>query len=238
MKLEPEVIAAAASRGDVGAQVLLAHMNQEGQGVPKSLDQAFHWYVRAAEGGSEIAHCAVSLAYAHGLGVERAPELALDWAKRGIERGFASAAILLAHLVDLGYGSAADRTRVRSLLKQAADRGDGVAASILSIDLAGGLYGNVDTEMAATASGQGSDSSAAVAAGELARRLEHGDGISKDLAGARAKYEQAAALGNPLAALRLYMAYSFGDLELQADPEKAAYFGALADRLKKRFEDL
>ena len=46
---------AAARAGDIGAQSLIAHMYEEGYGVPRDLRLARHWYGQAALGGDRSA---------------------------------------------------------------------------------------------------------------------------------------------------------------------------------------
>lgn len=228
MKIPFDLVQAIARRGDVGAQIWLALTFSHGLEVPKDDEAAMRWYSSAAEAGSELAFCAMAFAYLRGVGVAGAPEQAVEWAKRGALKGFPSLTMLLAQLVEMGYGSTDDKELVRRLLKNIAE-GDKSVGTLRALDLAQGIFGPVDMVASKGAIEQATPRGAALATGEMARRLEYGEGVEKDLAQALSMYEKAAELGHPMAALRLYMIYSSGGLGVQPDLEKAAHYWRLAN---------
>ena len=59
---------AAAQAGDVHAQFFLANRYKAGQGVPQDINQAFTWYLQAAEKGAAPAQLNVGQMYAQGRG--------------------------------------------------------------------------------------------------------------------------------------------------------------------------
>ena len=64
----------AAKQGDVDAQVGVAQMYENGDGVPQNYPQAVTWYKKAAEhvpdrGGAGVARSSLGLLYMDGLGV-------------------------------------------------------------------------------------------------------------------------------------------------------------------------
>lgn len=78
---------AAALAGDVHAQFYLANRYKAGQGVPQDINQAFAWYLKAAEKGAAPAQLNVGQMYAQGRGVNRDMAQAKLWLQRAAKQG-------------------------------------------------------------------------------------------------------------------------------------------------------
>ena len=78
---------AAALAGDVHAQFFLANRYKSGQGVPQDVNQAFAWYLKAAERGAAPAQLNVGQMYAQGRGVNRDLAQAKQWLQRAAKQG-------------------------------------------------------------------------------------------------------------------------------------------------------
>ena len=78
---------AAALAGDVHAQFFLANRYKAGQGVPQDVNQAFAWYLKAAQLGAAPAQLNVGQMYAQGRGVNRDMAQAKQWLQRAAKQG-------------------------------------------------------------------------------------------------------------------------------------------------------
>lgn len=78
---------AAALAGDIHAQFFLANRYKAGQGVPQDINQAFAWYLKAAEKGAAPAQLNVGQMYAQGRGVNRDLAQAKLWLQRAAKQG-------------------------------------------------------------------------------------------------------------------------------------------------------
>jgi len=77
----------AAERGNVDAQIQVAYMYQQGDGVPKDGAQALEWYRKAAEQGSARAGRYIGEAFHFGYGIPKNLEEAVRWYKWAAEEG-------------------------------------------------------------------------------------------------------------------------------------------------------
>ena len=75
---------AAADHDDFWAADTLGHLYQAGLGVQANPDEAFHWYLQAAEAGDRFAQRQVANAYLNGWGVGRSPQRAAFWFRQGL----------------------------------------------------------------------------------------------------------------------------------------------------------
>ena len=106
-------------------------MLEQGTGVAINLDQAFHWYYRAAELGDVDSATSVGRMYAGGLGVPKNDAKALEWLQEGQRRGSPWAFLALSSVYrsgELGQPideSKADELAVRAqeLIEERAKRG-------------------------------------------------------------------------------------------------------------------
>jgi len=99
-----EAYQADAERGDAQAQLALAQMYKNGQGVPKNDELAFEWFMKAAEQGDAQAQYEVAHMYKNGLGTPKNLELTFEWFHRAAVQDHALAQFYLGLMYDAGYG--------------------------------------------------------------------------------------------------------------------------------------
>ena len=80
---EIKVLLAAATRGDVKAQIAIALYYAEGFGVRQSDPSAGKWFLKAAQQGNAGAIDEVVIRYDRGLGLPRSHTKAMSWYRRG-----------------------------------------------------------------------------------------------------------------------------------------------------------
>ena len=83
-----DVLRPPAEKGDINSQALLGEMYMRGNGVSRSMEDSFTWYLRAAEQGSAESQYQVATMYAHGLGVQQDLVQASIWSQRAQNNGF------------------------------------------------------------------------------------------------------------------------------------------------------
>lgn len=93
-----------AERGDAQAQLALAQMYKNGQGVPKNNELAFEWFLKAAEQGDAQAQYEVALMYKNGIGTPQNLELTFEWFQKAAVQDHAMAQYYLGLMYDAGYG--------------------------------------------------------------------------------------------------------------------------------------
>lgn len=98
-----ERIKARAETNDAEAQLTLGWLYDKGDGVPRDQEQAFRWWLKAAEQGQPAGQFNVALSYRLGLGVTQDYGEAVNWYQRTGEPMDALA------LYDLGWMSAFGR---------------------------------------------------------------------------------------------------------------------------------
>ena len=82
-----EALRSAAESGDPSAQFIVATRYLDGEGVPQDVNQAAHWYQKAALAGSAPAQYRLATLFERGRGVPRDPATALVWYQRAAEQG-------------------------------------------------------------------------------------------------------------------------------------------------------
>jgi len=85
--VELEELVAAASRGDVQAQMTLGLAYELGHVVERDVLRASCLYRRAAEAGAARAMYALGVLYEMGLGTEPRPDLAIPWYEQAARQG-------------------------------------------------------------------------------------------------------------------------------------------------------
>jgi TPR repeat protein len=130
-----QYIAPAAQQGDVRAEMLLASMYENGQGVERDRRQAGYWYRLAAAQGDNGAVYMLGTMYSEGAGgVPHAPAVAARLFRVSAERGYAPAAVALAVSYELGVGVPRSRNAALTWLERARDEG-ALGASELAASL-------------------------------------------------------------------------------------------------------
>jgi TPR repeat protein len=121
-----------AERGDVKAQLLVAHMYSWGQGVPADRKEALRWYRRAAEQGDAVAEAEVGAAY---WGIWGPPDIiprdyseAAKWYRKAADQGQREAQFALGFMYEDGtVGVPQDYALAHMWLNLAASQGHLVA---------------------------------------------------------------------------------------------------------------
>ncbi|MFQ6021410.1 MAG: tetratricopeptide repeat protein [Acidiferrobacterales bacterium] len=92
-----------AKKGDALAQLTLGNMYKKGLGVPKDLDQAAHWYRKAATQGDPDAKFNLGIMYIRGDGVTGDKGQALNWLKDAAEQGHRQARLAYEYITRQEY---------------------------------------------------------------------------------------------------------------------------------------
>lgn len=98
----------AAEQGHLEAQLALAQLYDQGQGVEKDDRQALHWFVQAARQGEPQAQFYAAYKYFHGEGTAPNEAEAATWLKRGAEQGEINSQYVLGRMYELGRGLSQD----------------------------------------------------------------------------------------------------------------------------------
>ena len=93
-----------ASRGDPQAHLGLAHLYEEGLGVPRNKSVARQWTLSSAELGMPVAQYEVATWYANGLGVRKQEKEALRWYQKAADGGYDHAQMTIAGMHANGDG--------------------------------------------------------------------------------------------------------------------------------------
>lgn len=121
----------AAKADDANAQHDIALMYEEGNGVPKSLEEAAKWYEKAAENGSTPAQFKLVQMYMNGQGVEMNNAKAFLWAAKAAESGNPDAKYILGYMYYTGTGIVQSFELSILYLEEAAAEGQPQAQSLL-----------------------------------------------------------------------------------------------------------
>lgn len=85
-KHEVSLIRNWAGKGNIGAQFRLGQIYENGEGLPKDLAKAVHWYRKAAVNGSSYAQNSLGDMYQFGRGVEQDFAEAVTWYRKAAEQ--------------------------------------------------------------------------------------------------------------------------------------------------------
>ncbi|KAF9160617.1 hypothetical protein DFQ26_005359, partial [Actinomortierella ambigua] len=118
----------AANGGNVVAQIRLARMYENGQGVVASnASKAATWYRRAADGGSAEAQLALGKMYTDGYGIEEDTSQAARWYEMAAKQGHQEAQTILGQWFALGRGVIQSDEQAFKWLTMAAEQGNPMA---------------------------------------------------------------------------------------------------------------
>lgn len=112
-----------AEQGHTEAQIELAYMYEEGQGVVQDYEQAAKWYRKAAEQGYFVAQHNLGVMYELGRGVQDY-EQAAKWYRKAAEQGVVKSQLNLGLLYARGQGVVQDYIKALKWLNLAAAQGD------------------------------------------------------------------------------------------------------------------
>jgi len=190
-----EILEPLAEAGHSQAQVTLGIMYDNGNGVREDPEEAFRWYMMAAEQGFPIVQHQVAFKYLHGIGVEQNYQEAAKWWELSANAGLADSQFNLALMLYRGLGVDQDLDRARQLFTAAAEQGHGHAQYSLAVMYAFGQGVEKDYEQAIKWFHKSAVQDVAQAQYNLGIFYENGFGISADAETARLWYEKAAANG-------------------------------------------
>ena len=113
----------AAEQGLAEAQIVLAAMYANGEGVMQDDQQAVAWTRKAAEQGYVYAQGLLGVMYFHGRGVAQDDKQAVAWFRKAAEQGNADAQLMLGVMYDKGRGVAQDDKQSYAWFSSAAANG-------------------------------------------------------------------------------------------------------------------
>jgi uncharacterized protein len=119
-----------AERGDTKAQLSLAAMYSNGQGVAQDQEEAGRWYRRAAVLGDSDAQFALALRYWNGEGVERDDKEAVRWFRLAAGQGDPEAQLRVGLCYRSGIGTTQDHVLALMWLTLAGRHGEKRATGI------------------------------------------------------------------------------------------------------------
>ena len=113
----------AAQKGHPAAQVSLAMMLMDGQGIAVDRKAAMNWMEKAAQQGNARAQFSLGSFYADGRAGEKNMKLANEWIFKAAESGFASAQLSFSRMRLNGEHSAGEAPKARTWFEKAANQG-------------------------------------------------------------------------------------------------------------------
>ena len=117
----------AAEQGFVDAQIDLAWMYDDGDGVPEDKTEAARWYRKAAEQGNRYGQYFLATAYYDGEGVPQDYTEAAKWYRMAAEQGDGDAQMSLAGMYEDGRGVPKDIREAQKWYRKAAEQGTAYA---------------------------------------------------------------------------------------------------------------
>lgn len=186
-----------AEQGDALAEYELGRLYYQGKGVPQSYEEAFRWYLEAANKGSAKAQFSLGDMYYRGVGVPKDYAEALRWIQKAADQGDAKAESALGYAYFNGMGLPRDDVRAMLWYRKAADQGYPLAQQALGYACLNGSGVPKDEAQAAAwyekAARQGDE----VAQSSLGYMYWNGIGLRRDWIESMRWYRMAAAHGDP-----------------------------------------
>ena len=102
-------------------------MYNTGEGVVKNKEEAFKWFMKAAEQGDAEAQYTVGAMYNTGEGVVKNKEEGFKWLMKAAEEGDKNAQFNVGKMFDTGEGAAQNKEEAFKWYNKAAEQGDAVA---------------------------------------------------------------------------------------------------------------
>ncbi|GBB92463.1 hypothetical protein RclHR1_20090004 [Rhizophagus clarus] len=192
--------------------------------IKKDLEKAFHWYQKAAKGGSVKVMRGLAVCYYNEEGTKKDLEKAFHWCQKAAESGSAKAMCGLAIHYYNGKGTEKDLEKAFHWYEKAAENGSNVEAMYnLSFHYYNGKGMKKDLEKAFYWHQKAAEGGDVEAMRGLAICYENGEGIEKDLKKAFHWYQKAAESGDVEAMCGLAICYE-NEKETEKDLEKAFYW--------------
>jgi TPR repeat protein len=117
-----------AEQGDAWAQLNLGAAYDNGIGTPRDVEQAIHWYQKAAEQG--LAEAQFNLAHIL-VDEDISATAAAEWMAKAAAQGMVDAQYLMGVIFAEGIGVARDDDEARRWLQRAIDQGHAEAAQFM-----------------------------------------------------------------------------------------------------------
>lgn len=189
----------------------LAHLHDEGLGVPRNPFRAFRLALKAARGGDATACLFVGVAYQDGRGTEVDHSRARYWLRQAaVEHGVKEAFAAYGRSFRAGFAQEPDAAQARHWYEKAAGAGDEGARLAIAFMLRDGELGEADAKGAAERFRVLADAGNAVAQSALAHILLGDVGVAPDHAEAFGLYSAAAEAGERSAFAGLAFLYRHG----------------------------
>ena len=203
----------AAARTDPVAAHCLAGWHRGGQeGLHQSLELAFRWELRAAEGGHLDAQANTACGYIGGLGVAVDNAEAVVWFEKAAQRGNRRAQYNLGVAFEKGSGAPQNYELAAQWLQRAADKGDADAMVYLVVLYAVGHGVGQDHARANTLYREAIEvDNNTIALFNLGNSYFNGTGVEISLATALSFWQRAADRGHAAAQRCIGMAYRQGE---------------------------
>jgi TPR repeat protein/transglutaminase-like putative cysteine protease/uncharacterized protein (DUF2164 family) len=214
----------AASRHGLG----LAALN--GQGLPKSHEQALQWFQQAADQGYPESQAMAGVMYLYGMGTERDADKGLAWLRMGAEQGDANAQAELGSRYRWGRNLDQDYAQARQWLQRAADQGQVDAMAELGAMYRYGEGAAKDHGLAQFWNQRAAMYGNTGAAYQLGLSYENGEGVERDDVQAAAYYRAAAERKHADAAVNLGFLYEVGRGVKQDASEAVAWYRQAAEQ--------
>ncbi len=185
----------AAEQGSAKAQLQLAQMYYDGNGVTKDAAQAAAWYRKAAEQGDVEAQFWIGALYHLGEGVSKDTVQSVAWHRKAAEQGDAASQAMLGYRYRVGHGVPKDDAQAAAWYRKAAEQGDVEAQLQIGVMHYLGEGVPKDTGQAVAWYRKAAEQGYAAAQYSLGTMYYIGGGVPKDLVLAYAWYNLAAAQG-------------------------------------------
>jgi len=188
---------AAAEKGDMVAQRLLANAYLNGEGVAQDNPEAVRWLRSAAEQRDAAAQYVLGILYDEGRGVPRDLREAVKWYEQAALQGLPDAQFNLALCYAKGEGVPKDSKRAAEWLTKAAKSGDAQAQSRLGLAYITGNGVERNPVEAASWLRKAAYPPAEEPKAQffLGRLFQEGEGVERDVATAARWFRKAAAQG-------------------------------------------
>lgn len=119
-----QIVKKAADAGNAVAQLRLALMYDQGDGVPRSAKTAFAWYARAAAQGEPESLSQIGMFYEGGEGVDENWDLAAKLYQASAQQGWLKGQFALGRAYQFGIGVPQSRQQAIAWYRKAAAQGD------------------------------------------------------------------------------------------------------------------
>ncbi len=200
----------AAEQGNADAEIDIAFLYQNAQGVPRDYAEAMTWFRKAAEQGNGRAENAIGFLYDKGWGVPQDYAQAMRWYRMAADHGYSSAVRNVGILYKNGWGVPQDYAEAMRWFRKAADQGNAEAMNSIGVLFEYGLGVPQDYAQAMSWYRKAADQGNLTAETNIGLLYERGRGVPRDYAEAMRWYRKAADQGNAAAENNIGVLYDRG----------------------------